>query len=349
MNMSIPTMYPQHPMPPHNYQSYYQPTMAVTLPLANPIPEPLRPNTCHLEVRQQPREALVTVKGKEKFRKPVDPPPILQLKLNDSTNLSVDFLQNPYIFVSASLWKADRDEPVEHTPNDSLAGTLVSSLHRLKDIDNKDGGFFVFGDISVRIQGSFRLYFTMYEFQPSQGEFQFLGSQTSEKFDVVLPKDFKGLEESTYLSRAFSDQGVRLRLRKEARGMMKRAYASETESTTQAPIAPSYEYQSTKRRREDYVLPPTVDTPQTSQAPIATGYEYQPTKRRREDYILPPNNDAPPMPSYQPTMNPYAPAPFLQSRISHHPAYHQVYNTMAYPMVPQFDQQDDGSWDHKPQ
>jgi hypothetical protein len=37
---------------------------------------------------------------------------------------------------------------------------------------------------------------------------------------VLLPKDFKGMDESTYLSRAFSDQGVRLRLRKEPRAMM---------------------------------------------------------------------------------------------------------------------------------
>jgi len=37
---------------------------------------------------------------------------------------------------------------------------------------------------------------------------------------VCLPKDYRGLEESTYLSRAFSDQGVRLRLRKEPRSVI---------------------------------------------------------------------------------------------------------------------------------
>ena len=131
--------------------------MHVSQPAANPGPEHLRPSTCYLQVRQQPIEALVTVKGKEKFRKPVDPPPIVELKLTNGADPSNTFLQNPYIFVSVSLYKPDRDEPVEFTPNDSLAGTLVSSLHRLKDIDNKDGGFFVFGDISVKIQGSFNL------------------------------------------------------------------------------------------------------------------------------------------------------------------------------------------------
>lgn len=37
--------------------------------------------------------------------------------------------------------------------NTSLAGTLVSSLHRLKDVDGTDGGFFVFADLSVKIEG----------------------------------------------------------------------------------------------------------------------------------------------------------------------------------------------------
>lgn len=39
----------------------------------------------------------------------------------------------------------------------------------------------------------------------------------SEQFKVVPLKEFRGLKESTHLSRTFSDQGVRLRLRKEAR------------------------------------------------------------------------------------------------------------------------------------
>jgi len=43
-----------------------------------------------------------------------------------------------------------------------LAGATVSSLYRLRDIDNTDGGFFVFGDLAVRKQGYFRLYFSLF-------------------------------------------------------------------------------------------------------------------------------------------------------------------------------------------
>nr|ARH19412.1 VosA [Curvularia lunata] len=247
---------------------YHQPQVPTTsqiysLPITNtPTAVALTPTSCRLNVRQQPKEALLTVKGKEKFRKPLDPPPMLQLHVNSDTDPNQQFLQNPYLFVSVSLYKHDKDEPIEGTPSDTMAGTLVSSLHRLKDVDNKDGAFFIFGDISIKVQGWYRLRFTLYELQPTfitlpelpgyqgidpsemLGTYQCLGHAYSEKFQVVPPKDFKGLEESTYLSRAFSDQGVRLRLRKEARGMMsnKRSIGGDSD---QPPIA--------KKRREDSV------------------------------------------------------------------------------------------------
>lgn len=71
------------------------------------------------------------------------------------------------------------EKPTPIAPHQALAGTLVSSLHRLKDIDNSgmcyyktsvsitnqtpDGGFFVFGDLSVKIEGEFRLRFSLFE------------------------------------------------------------------------------------------------------------------------------------------------------------------------------------------
>ncbi|KAF2089540.1 hypothetical protein K490DRAFT_37519 [Saccharata proteae CBS 121410] len=118
-----------------------------------------------------------------------------------------------------SLWKPDVDEPSENTGSPALAGTVVSSLHRLKDVDNHDGGFFVFGDISVKQAGLHRLKFSLFDL--NNKEVIFLDSTITQPFKVVAQKDFKGMEESTYLSRAFSDQGVRLRLRKEPRAVMR--------------------------------------------------------------------------------------------------------------------------------
>jgi hypothetical protein len=104
----------------------------------------------------------------------------------------------------------DRDEA-----KTALAGTLVSSLHRLKDTDNNDGGFFVFGDLSVKIEGFFKIQFTLYEVRGK--EVEYITAITSEPFQVHPAKNWPGMAESTFLTRSFSDQGVRLRLRKEPR------------------------------------------------------------------------------------------------------------------------------------
>ncbi|KAL2349803.1 velvet factor-domain-containing protein [Cryomyces antarcticus] len=189
-----------------------------------------------LEIRQQPKEALQTLDGKEKVRKPVDPPPIVQLRVRGNADPSQQFLQSPYLFMCCSLWVAGKGEPPtgqgqQHRASQTLAGSLVSSLHRLKDINNHDGGFFVFGDLSVKVVGQHRLHFSLFEMRKTTGEVIFHKSITTEPFTVSPPKDWRGMEESTYLSRAFSDQGVRLRLRKEPRAMsqaIKRSFNTYT-------------------------------------------------------------------------------------------------------------------------
>lgn len=67
--------------------------------------------------------------------------------------------------MSANLLKSDGGEvqpAAIANVNTSLAGTLVSSLHRLKDVDNSDGGFFVFFDLSVKIEGNYVSQFSLY-------------------------------------------------------------------------------------------------------------------------------------------------------------------------------------------
>ncbi|KAF3006489.1 hypothetical protein E8E13_004300 [Curvularia kusanoi] len=168
-----------------------------------------------LFLSQQPREALVVAKGKEKARKAIDPPPIVCLDVKSHTDPQKNYLQNPYLFMVVSLYRPDQDEALPGS--DSLTGTLSSSLHRLKNLDNVETGLFVFGDVSVKMQGTFRLHFRLYEYSPPAFEATFLASVTSSKFSVLPPKDFRGMEQSTALSRHIADQGVRLRLRKEAR------------------------------------------------------------------------------------------------------------------------------------
>lgn len=86
-------------------------------------------------------------------RKPVDPPPIVQLYIRDPLDPAQyesrsylpiramlkeprNYLQSPYLFVCANLCNADLENPTQLASQSVLSGTLVSSLHRLKDVDN---------------------------------------------------------------------------------------------------------------------------------------------------------------------------------------------------------------------
>ncbi|KAI9490381.1 velvet factor, partial [Zychaea mexicana] len=113
---------------------------------------------------------------------------------------------------------ADLDEEL-HLLRDgktrSTTGSVVSSLYHLKDIDNSDAGFFVFPDLSVRVEGNYRLKLSLFEII---GKDVFhCRSIISDVFIVYSAKKFPGMEESTFLSRAFADQGLKIRIRKELR------------------------------------------------------------------------------------------------------------------------------------
>ncbi|KAM7188624.1 Velvet factor domain containing protein [Naviculisporaceae sp. PSN 640] len=191
----------------------------------------------HLVVRQQPKQGRMAI-GKEKDRKPLDPPPIVQLCCRREG--VKNYLQSPYLILTARLIKAHGKEDSPSSPEDSVApsslshnnnpeprendlvGTVVSSLYSLKDTDNTQGGFFVFGDLSVRKEGTYRLEFILYELRLQDKECWQLTRTTSEPFVVYAHKLFPGIEESTFLTRSFSDQGVRLRLRKDSRSITTR-------------------------------------------------------------------------------------------------------------------------------
>ncbi|KAK3619085.1 hypothetical protein LTR56_024243 [Elasticomyces elasticus] len=183
-----------------------------------------------LVIRQNPKTALVTVSKKEKNRKPIDPPPIVQMHVHDP-NVEQSWLVSPYLFLIATLLAGEKGDDVL-IGDQYVIGQSSSSLNRLKDVDNKDGGFFVFGDISVRKTGWYRLRFSLFNQNKSTHDVEFLTSVDSTPFVVQSNKDFGGLSESSHLSRTFSDQGVRLRLRKEQRKLtgQKRGYQSIEDS-----------------------------------------------------------------------------------------------------------------------
>ncbi|KAL2755497.1 hypothetical protein ACRALDRAFT_1082293 [Sodiomyces alcalophilus JCM 7366] len=158
--------------------------------------------------------------GKDKDRKPIDPPPVVRLQVSPGRDPAGVYLTNPYHFVMCHLIDVGEkdskgqaiEKPVE---GNKLIGTIVSSLHRLKDVQNQDVAYFVFSDVSVKVEGLFKLHFTLYEMAGE--DCRQLAGIKSDAFYVYPPKSFPGLAESTFLTRSLSDQGVRVRIRKDSR------------------------------------------------------------------------------------------------------------------------------------
>lgn len=118
-------------------------------------------------------------------------------------------------FVNCSVLSDDntRARTGRSAPRNLLSGCLVSSLHKLKDRENVDGGFFVFGDISIKQEGTYRLRFSLYKNDASGT--RFIRDTASDPFTVYPTKSFPGMQASTGWTRTFSDQGIKLRLRKD--------------------------------------------------------------------------------------------------------------------------------------
>lgn len=147
--------------------------------------QPHAPQAPHLIVRQQPLRAQVVQENNPKNRKPIDPPPIIELKYDDPRDPNnSQWLVSPrtFMMVTMVVCKDGSNGNEEVLNGKYLIGQTVSSLHRLKDINNKgelpgmrsmmrlptltnpaDGGFFVFGDISARKVGQYKLRFSLFD------------------------------------------------------------------------------------------------------------------------------------------------------------------------------------------
>ncbi|KAJ3352584.1 hypothetical protein HDU83_007891 [Entophlyctis luteolus] len=175
-------------------------------------------HTHRLVMRQHPRLSRSCGYGEKAERRPIDPPPVIQLEITSHEGSDHLHLYNPYYFMYASLIDCDTDEEVNILHDGktrSMTGSIVSSLYRLRDLDNKEGSFFVFPDLSVRKEGTFKLKFSLFEICDT--EMFFCASIVSNFFTVYSSKKFPGTEETTFLSKAFADQGIKIRVRKETR------------------------------------------------------------------------------------------------------------------------------------
>eukprot|EP00128_Syssomonas_multiformis_P007322 Colp12_sorted_trinity150504_noHs@13577 len=202
-----------------------------------------------LEVRQHPVHGTsggVGLDGAKGNRRPIDPCPIVQLHMTDSSGRPVEatVTRGANLFCVSSLhWSEDHTERnyMASKPNImNISGSSISSLHRLKDLrrgangEELDANFFVFSDISVRERGRYYLKFYLYEL--NQKDVRYITSARSHDFSILGTREFQaqgGLAVSTPLSVKLSYQGVKLQLRSGHEG--KDGKEKERESQTSMP------------------------------------------------------------------------------------------------------------------
>ncbi|KAL7319193.1 hypothetical protein PS15m_002360 [Mucor circinelloides] len=215
------------------------------------------PNTKYaLTVQQQPQKARLCSFKDKVDRRPLDPPPIVQLHQSNNMNFN-DYQNSANFFLHTTLANANDNSDIHYVNGvRTTAGSVVQSLHKLKDTNNTEGAFFVFADISIRIEGVFKLKFTLFQIKGIQVER--ICSIFSDPFRVYSPKTFPGMSESTDLTRSFSDQGVRIRIRKEARAVatpsMKRRRGMVRYSSIDSSSPPLRESPSSSTSSTNHVM-----------------------------------------------------------------------------------------------
>ncbi|KAI9263020.1 velvet factor-domain-containing protein [Sporodiniella umbellata] len=209
-----------------------------------------------LKIVQQPSRARMCGFG-DKDRRPIVPAPILRLSVKDTEgnpvdpeNFDVTFLvvmcdsclQTGEPATSASnVSRVGHSVPVsqvvvfsssedDRNPRTSklknLVGSSVVSANKLYDLENKLGIFFVFHDISLRTEGTFRLKFSLvnvgmpHEQKVNTNELSHVIQVVySDPFTVYTAKKYPGVVQASPLSIRFAQQGIKISVRKDPSGL----------------------------------------------------------------------------------------------------------------------------------
>lgn len=134
-----------------------------------------------MEVKQQPERARLCSFKEENDtidRRPVDPPPIVQIYADYPSASAI--LEDTHLFVRVSLVaKLSSNDPMsipsDHDPSlpyypevrlpqgtAATTGEALQTPEKLLDLEGKEGVFCVFGKLSIRMPGVFRLRFVVY-------------------------------------------------------------------------------------------------------------------------------------------------------------------------------------------
>ncbi|RLL96481.1 hypothetical protein CFD26_103973 [Aspergillus turcosus] len=207
--------------------------------------------TYKLNVMQQPERARACGAGAKSSadRRPVDPPPVVVLRIFESdpnddlhkTDITFAYNANFFLFATLDTARPMAQGRVAGPPTcPVLTGVPVAGVAYLDRPEQ--AGYFIFPDLSVRHEGRYRLSFHLYEeikdvkdadkdtpmpdvnssirlTKPSapKSYLNFRLEVKSVPFTVYSAKKFPGLATSTSLSRVIAEQGCRVRIRRDVR------------------------------------------------------------------------------------------------------------------------------------
>lgn len=204
---------------------------------------------------QQPIRARMCGSSDRDWR-PVSPPPVLRLELYDMQGQPIIdhvFMQN--LVLHTTLWTEDCEEEltvVELPQNtnskrisaaaksrkrgittfgngsikpgleieNNLLGDYSASSSIVEDDQGEHGCYFVFPNLSIRLEGRYRLKFNLIKLPNLKDTLvpTNLATTFSDPFDVYSIKTFPGMIESTALSRTLAQQGIKIPIRNTQEG-----------------------------------------------------------------------------------------------------------------------------------
>ncbi|KAJ2477609.1 hypothetical protein IWW56_004229 [Coemansia sp. RSA 2131] len=201
---------------------------------------------------QQPIRARMCGSSDKDWR-PLSPPTVIKLELFDVDGNRVienSFMQ--HLVVHTTLWNESKEEELtvvelphntnskrisaaaksrkrgvtdfgqlKHEPGleieNNLLGDYSATSMIVDDESGQRGCFFVFPNLSIRLEGRYRLRFTLIKLPEMQRAAlmapKCMCSTFSDAFDVYSIKTFPGMIESTALSRALAQQGLKIPIR----------------------------------------------------------------------------------------------------------------------------------------
>lgn len=185
------------------------------------MPSELKYDLC---LRQQPANARSCGLG-DRDRRVVDPPPILQLKIDAPWLTRQEIsrkLRTPSYVVHCSIWSPDGEEDMSGMPDDytrqkRLMGNLVASPFVGFDERGEEGCFFCFPDISCRTPGRYRLKFVLVVLEwplRTNAKSMIRAELLSDVFQTYSAKEFPGMLESSALAKALKHQGCNIPTKK---------------------------------------------------------------------------------------------------------------------------------------